>query len=103
MGRERFLDEPNALLQNAVKDNRVVGVPRRVQDPDLWTQRMEVREQVTAVHRRHHDIRQQEMNRLPVLARETQGLVAPSSDQHRVAAPRQHRAGDGADFRLVLG
>jgi hypothetical protein len=97
---ERLLHERHR--PHAGVPERLLGVPSHGDDHDARPLEPDGIGQFGALHRRHHDVGEQQVDRAPVVAAERESGLPVSGDDGVVAVALQHLLGLFAQLRLVV-
>jgi len=93
---------PERLRPHAGVPERLLGVPSHGDDHDARPLEPDGIGQFGALHRRHHDVGEQQVDRAPVVAAERESGLPVPDDDGVVAVALQHLLGLFAQLRLVV-
>src|SRR5260370_14168206 len=99
---EWFLEQVDAGIERAIVTNGIFGVTRHVEYPDTWEQLGDVGGQFAAIHPRHNDIGEQEIDGSPVAVHDLQSSGAVFGFEDLVALRFQILAGETAGIGFIF-
>src|SRR5580693_1066817 len=99
---ERFFDEVDPRLQDALCAEDALGVAGHEQDADIGLESADPVGDLLSLHARHHYVGQEQVDMLCALGRGIKGLVAVGRGYHVVAVTRENTAGHLAHGWFVL-
>src|SRR5437016_5001453 len=87
---ERLLDQRNARLGGVMSNDRVGRVARHEKDPRVGTKRVQLRGQLSAVHVRHHDVGEKQVDLARMRRRNGQCFLRARGLENRVAVAAKY-------------
>ena len=99
---EGLLNEVDPIFEHGVVGDDVGGIARHEEDLEARAQRVKRAAEVSAVHVRHDDVRDEKVDLLGVSLRDTQRLTRALGGEHAVAELRKQALTDVEEQRLVL-
>ena len=102
IGRREGLRQEVLSARNTVMHDSILGETGHIQHPQFVTHRTQTRDELTAAHARHDDIRDEQIRFEPAIAATLQCFFAAARRHDRVTALHEDLTRDIAQARLVF-